>query len=290
MAKNLNNTNTTTSLEATRKLLEMSRNERLIYVRDTILSVNKTTDELYIRKEKLAQFLFDNDVIQHQLSKTELKKIKRQELVDILDTAVQNLMKAGIITPVNTVSVGDLDISNDIEPEEIEEETFTPLEYTNNISMNILKGVIEQANTNNAHNFISDWMLTSVIAELVTRHPLKGKDADGKWTEFYKSFTEAQKENIKILRVEFLKRSGFTPIKGKDGKATGYVIPAKSLIYGRHKWLGAACVYHFVAKGNTKPVVYHVSLNGIKNVATGNITPLDDSAYAKLDSACKFIQ
>ena len=353
--------------------LNMNRNERLVYVWETVLNVTNTSDKLYIDKEKLAKFLFDNDIIQRQLSKKELKKTGRQELIDILDTAVQNLAKAGLITInkeeerednamikttvdiINNPNTPDeviyeklreevamirttLDIINnpntpdevicekfreetgitvrelvkylfdylrEKQAEEIDKakvsvceqsekqavtvaEPFVPVEYSKEIAGDILKKVIITANKNDSHNVISDWMLTSAVAEVVIGHPLKGKDENGKWTEFHLNFTEEQKENIKSIRVQFLRNNGFKPIKDKDGKTTSYIIPAKLLVYGRHKWLGLDCIYHFIDKNNNV-TVYHVSLSGIKNAKTGTITPLSDDAYNKLDTVCRFI-
>ena len=331
-------------------ILNMNRNERLVYVWETVLNVTNTSDELYITKDELAKFLFDNDIIQRQLSKKELKKTNRQKLIDILDTAVNNLAKAGLIT-INKEEESKkeevvmikttLDIINnpntpdEVIYEKLKEETgitvrelvikyllnhlsekqaeeidkakvsvceqseeqavtvaepFVSVEYSKEVAADILKRVIITANNNANHNVISDWMLTSAVAEIVTGHPLKGKDENGKWTEFYKTFTEEQKENIKALRVQFLRANGFKSIKDKQGKTTSYIIPAKLLVYGRHVWLNAACVYHFISKNSTKPVEYHVSLNGIKNAATGAITQLSDDAYVKLDATCKFIR
>ena len=130
-------------------------------------------------------------------------------------------------------------------------------------------------------------MLTSIISEITIGLPLIGM-VDGKRVEHYKTFTDEQKAVIKTIRNEFLKRSSFKSIKNKEGnKTTGYVIPAKSLVYGRHKWLGAACVYHFKdSKGVT--TIYHASLNGVKNTTTGEITKLDDEIYNKLDNKYLF--
>lgn len=110
---NLNATiNTTSNKEETTMMnntlatrtLNMNKTERLMYVHDCLANVTKTTDELYIKKEELAQFLFDNDIIGRCIGKNELKRTKRQELVDILNTAVQNLIDSKVITPVKVVS------------------------------------------------------------------------------------------------------------------------------------------------------------------------------------------
>ena len=106
---NLNaTTNTTSKKEETTMMnnlatrtLDMNKTERLMYVHDCLGHVTKTSDELYIKKDELAQFLFDNDIISRMPGKNELKKTKRQELVDILNVAVQNLVNNKVITPVN---------------------------------------------------------------------------------------------------------------------------------------------------------------------------------------------
>ena len=89
------------------RTLNMNKTERLVYVLDIVLHVTKTSDELYVKKDELAKFLFDNDIISRMPSKNELKRTKRQVFVDILDTAVQNLIKNKMITPVNTTPVSD---------------------------------------------------------------------------------------------------------------------------------------------------------------------------------------
>lgn len=89
------------------RTLNMNKTERLVYVLDIALHVTKTSDELYVKKDELAKFLFDNDIISRMPSKNELKRTKRQVFVDILDTAVQNLIKNNVTTPVNTAPVSD---------------------------------------------------------------------------------------------------------------------------------------------------------------------------------------
>lgn len=272
-------TNTTNDL-ATRTL-NMNRVERLMHVRDSLTHATKTTDEFYIKKEELVQFLFDNDIISRMPGKNELKKTKRQEFVDILMTAVQNLIDAKVITPINAVPVGDLDITHDNAPEPIEESPATVV-FNDGLALKILEGVIRQADTNKAHNFISDWMLTSIISELVLGHPLKDKGH-----EYYKSFTDEQRKILVDMRKAFINKTHLIT-KTNNGKVTGYYIPAKVLVWGRHVHLGVACVYRYV-NNNKILAEYHVSLNGIKNVATGNITVLDDAAYETLDTKCVFV-
>ena len=107
-----NNNATTIKEESTMetlatRTLNMNKTERLVYVLDIALHVTKTSDELYVKKDELAKFLFDNDIISRMPSKNELKRTKRQVFVDILDTAVQNLIKNKMITPVNTTPVSD---------------------------------------------------------------------------------------------------------------------------------------------------------------------------------------
>ena len=162
------------------------------------------------------------------------------------------------------------------------EKLNTSVVFDDGLALKILERVIRQADTNKAHNFISDWMLTSIISELVLGYPLKDKEH-----EYYKSFTAEQKKILVDMRKAFINKTHLIA-KTNNGKVTGYYIPAKILVWGRHVYLGIACIYRFMS-GNKVAAEYHVSLNGIKNVASGVITELDDNAYATLDSKCVFV-
>ena len=164
----------------------------------------------------------------------------------------------------------------------IKEELNTSIVFDDGLALKILERVIRQADTNKAHNFISDWMLTSIISELVLGYPLKDKEH-----EYYKDFTDEQKKILVEIRKAFIKRTKLIA-KYNNYKITGYYIPSKMLVWGRHVYLGVACIYRFMS-GNKVAAEYHVSLNGIKNIASGVITELDDNAYATLDSKCVFV-
>ena len=179
------------------------------------------------------------------------------------------------------IPVGDLSITHDNAPEPIEESPATVV-FDDGLALKILEGVIRQADTNKAHNFISDSMLTSIISELVLGCPLKDKGH-----EYYKSFTAEQRKILIDIRKAFINKASLIT-KTKNGKVTGYYIPAKILVWGRHIYLGVACVYRYISN-NKILAEYHVSLNGIKNVATGNIAALDDAAYETLDTKCVFV-
>ena len=162
------------------------------------------------------------------------------------------------------------------------EELNTSIVFDDGLALKILERVIRQADTNKAHNFISDWMLTSIISELVLGYPLKDKGH-----EYYKSFTAEQKKILVDIRKAFINKTHLIA-KTNNGKITGYYIPAKVLVWGRHVYLGVACIYRFMS-GNKIVAEYHVSLNGIKNIDSGVITELDNNAYATLDSKCVFV-
>ena len=150
----------------TERTLNMNRVERLMYVYDNLLNITKVTNELYIKKDELATFLFDNDIIGRHLSKNEIKKIKRQELVDTLITAVDNLIKAGVITPINTVPVGDLNITKDNVPETIEEEVVQDNNNAKAKTDKLLALIKACAADNNKKGFgytISSYMLQACI-------------------------------------------------------------------------------------------------------------------------------
>lgn len=92
-----------------KEVINMTKTERMVQTLEFAQKVTNNHDENYVSKEALAQFLFDNDITGRMPSKTELKKTKREVYVDILDTAVKNLIKAGVITPVKTYSINPLD-------------------------------------------------------------------------------------------------------------------------------------------------------------------------------------
>lgn len=249
-------------------------------------SNQKVQDAGYIKKDDLRVILneqfgfrFNNKATRTEMVETFMAMYK--DSLNIADEVAYGNIQTDTMD-TDTVSVGDF--CCDKAPEVIEyEPDFVPVEFNDNLATEILEKVIRQADTNKAHNFISDWMLTSIISELIIGLPLKDK----KGTEYYKTFTDEQKKNLVEIRKAFIKRANLIA-KHNNSKVSGYYIPAKVLVWGRHKYLGLACVYRFMV-GNRIAAEYHVSLNGIKNVATGVITPLDDNAYATLDSKCIFV-
>ena len=172
-----NNNATTIKEESTMetlatRTLNMNKTERLIYVLDIALHVTKTSDELYVKKDELAKFLFDNDIISRMPSKNELKRTKRQVFVDILDTAVQNLIK-NKITPVNTAPVSDAKAK----------------------TVEVLKLIKEAAVTNHNKGFgttVSAYMLCAYILQAgYGIKKLKGHESE---------ITDEQKDTVKRVR------------------------------------------------------------------------------------------
>lgn len=235
------------------------------------LSIKKIQDKKYVTNEMLRA--------EYQKLTGEVIGTKKTRMVII--TKLQEYINQNTKEEPNTVDVGDLDITHDNAPESIEESTATVV-FDDGLALKILEGVIRQADTNKTHNFISDWMLTSIISELILGHPLKDKGH-----EYYKSFTAEQRKILVDMRKAFINKTHLVA-KTNNGKVTGYYIPAKILVWGRHVHLGVACVYRYI-NNNRILAEYHVSLNGIKNVATGNITALDDAAYKTLDNKCVFV-
>ena len=246
--KNDNNTTTTNnSTTVEREETTMMRTTQELI--NDALSIKKIQDKKYVTNEML---------------RAEYKKLT-DEVIGIKTTRMVIITKLQEYINQNT-----------------KEEPNTPVEFNDTLATKILEKVIYQADTNKAHNFISDWMLTSIISELIIGLKLKDKGV-----EHYKTFTDEQKKNLVEIRKAFIKRAKLVA-KYNNSKVTGYYIPAKMLVWGRHKYLGVACVYRFMS-GNKVAAEYYVSLNGIKNVATGAITALDDNAYATLDSKCVFV-
>ena len=267
--------------ETTMKTREFTLEELVQVLTDN----QKVQDAEYIKKDDLRVILnqqfelgFNNRATRTEMIDTVMAMYK--DSLDIADEIAYGNIIVEENNASDSVSVGDLDITHDNAPESIEEEAEVKL--TDELATKILEKMIRQADTNRAHNFISDWMLTSIISELVIGHPLKDKGH-----EYYKSFTDEQKKILVDIRKAFIDKVGLIT-KTNNGKVTGYYIPAKILVWGRHIYLGVACVYRYV-NNNKILAEYHVSLNGIKNTATGNITALDDAAYETLDTKCVFV-
>ena len=298
MTNNTNNTKTinfttkkeviTMTNEMIKKLDTLNRTMQLVQVLEWCDNIKNVHDVYYVKKDVLAQFLFNKDLISRQLSKKELKRIKRDELIANLREAVGNLREAGIITPTTpvakVVSVGDF--CRDNAPVEIiEEPTF---ELNQDMASKILEKVIRQADTNKAHNFISNWMLTSAISEVLFGVPLKEK-RNGEIIEHWKNFSKEQNTTLAYIHKEFVCKSGLVA-KRKDGTIVGYTIPAKVLVWGRHKYLNKVCVYKVIDKYGKPLAEYLVSVNGIKNAATGKTMSLTADDYNTLDTKCVFIR
>lgn len=274
-----NNTNTTATNNSATLVAKEEMTMKTLVKR--ITDNKKVQDKGYIDRPTLKtimneQFGFH---FNNRSTRTEMVEALMAKYKDSLSIADEVADENTVVD--NGVSVGDLAITHDNAPESIEEES-TFVEFNDGLATKILERVIHQADTNKAHNFISDWMLTSIISELIIGLPLKDKGV-----EHYKTFTDEQKKNLAEIRKAFIKRAKLVA-KYNNSKVTGYYIPAKILVWGRHKYLGVACVYRFMS-GNKVAAEYYVSLNGIKNTATGAITALDDNAYATLDSKCVFV-
>lgn len=278
-----NNTNNTATNNSTTTLKEESimRTFTLEELVQVLKDNQKVQDTEYIKKDDLKV------ILNEQFGFSFNNKATRTEMVDTVMAMYKDSLKVadeiayGNVTEDNSVAVGDLDITHDNAPEPVNESPATVV-FDDGLALKILERVIRQADTNKAHNFISDWMLTSIISELVLGYPLKDKGH-----EYYKSFTDEQRKILVDMRKAFINKTHLVA-KTNNGKVTGYYIPAKVLVWGRHVHLGVACVYRYV-NNNKILAEYHVSLNGIKNVATGNITALDDAAYETLDTKCVFV-
>ena len=218
-----NNNATTIKEESTMetlatRTLNMNKTERLVYVLDIALHVTKTSDELYVKKDELAKFLFDNDIISRMPSKNELKRTKRQVFVDILDTAVQNLIK-NKITPVNTAPVSDAKAK----------------------TIEVLKLIKDDAVANHNKGFgttVSAYMLCAYILQAgYGIKKLKGHEAE---------ITDEQKDTVKRVR-QWLIDKGY--IKACVYKTNGKSVytddydgnHADSMIH-HSKSLGLTCV------------------------------------------------
>lgn len=82
--------------------MNMNKVNGIVNMNELVNNVTKTSDNRYVKKDDLAKFLSDNKIID-KLSKNELKKTKRDELVSILNAYVDNLINTGVVKPLETV-------------------------------------------------------------------------------------------------------------------------------------------------------------------------------------------
>ena len=172
--------------EMTEKLSAMNRTMQLVQVLEWCDNITNKHDVYYVKKDVLAKFLSDKDIIARDLSKNELKRTGRDKLIDTLRNTVSNFTNAGIITPVNTndsnsITAGDLDITNDNAPESIEEPTSavkTPVSdaraKTNEL-LNLIHGHAKDNKRKGYGTTISSHMLQAYILKVGHNVPkLKG--------------------------------------------------------------------------------------------------------------------
>ena len=251
---------------------------------DDALNIKKISNKRYVTRLMLRNKYKEltGEIIRDKRSGM-IKKL--QEYIESNTVIEDNFCndKASKDEPDNTIIAGDF--CRDNVPESIEEPTP---ELSQNMAAKILKKVICQADTNKAHNFISNWMLTSAISEVLFGTPLKEKK-NGNVIEHWKGFSKEQNKMLAYIHKEFVNKSGFVA-KRKDGTIVGYTIPAKVLVWGRHKYLNKACIYKVIDKYGKALAEYLVSVNGIKNAATGKTMSLTEDDYNTLDTKCVFIK
>ena len=273
----MENTATVTTNNDTAEAKEEMTMETLIR---RLTENKKIQDKDYIKKDDL------RIILNEQFGFNFNNKSTRTEMVEVLMNKYKDSLKIVDDNNIedNSISVGDF--CRDNAPESIEEPPVFALD--SNIAAKILEKVIRQADTNKAKNFISNWMLTSAISEVLFGVPLKEK-RNGEIIEYCKGFSKEQYKVLAYIHKEFVNKSGFVA-KRKDGTIVGYTIPAKVLVWGRHKYLNKACTYKVVGKDGKPLAEYKVSMNGIKDAATGKMIPLTADDYDTLDTKCVFIR
>ena len=145
----------------------------------------------------------------------------------------------------------------------------------------MLVKALRYARKNMYEAYISSFIIRSLAAK-----KLFGKSlVDGK-TKQRNTFSDEQNAAIDSLTKEFAD-AFLIPYKDK-----GYVFKAEYMA-----WFYGTCEYYFLkgyknSSGDVinKEIVYIVDYNNktITRKGNGNVTVLDESAYAKLNSACKF--
>lgn len=259
--------------------------EELIY---DALSVKSFRDKRYVSNKRL--------IAEYKKLTGEIIRARRAVIIAKLQEHVKEEPETVVAgdfcndkTPVEIKEEPEMVIAGDFcrdnVPESIEEPT---VELNQSMASKILERVIRQADKNKAHNFISNWMLTSAISEVMFGVSLKEKRNE-EVIEHWKGFSKEQYKMLAYIHKEFVNKSGLIA-KKKDGVICGYTIPAKVLVWGRHKYLNKVCVYKVVDKYGKPLAEYQASMNGIKNTATGKTMSLTADDYNTLDTKCVFIR
>lgn len=267
------------------------------------LDIEKTSDPDYLRKDVLAGILNSN--FGKEYTKTGLKKIKREVLVEELRTKLAEFL--------NDEDANDG--TEEIEAEAVETEVpgaadgFCEPEqsdamngvdelvkhYTSQTEVhNIIFGVERGGRTINGlqyyvqkygkGNYVSEHIMTSVIAEQTTGKPLKNKDGSDN------TFTQHQIDVIKGIREYLVKNiTRFTTYK--DGRVSGYFLNAYT-VYKINSNRGMKYWFKYTPestlKMGKKGETYIVRNNKLymgKRCVVENMTYQD---YLKLDATCSF--
>lgn len=249
--------------------------ERAKALMDSIEKNPKIQDKEYLDRPKLRSAIKDTLKLEEDPFNN---RSTRKEMVAYLKDAIVFFEEH-----IKAVSESETTVETAEAPIEVKDD------FNDKNKLLVLKKVILQADKNHSKNIISLWMLKSAISEVLLGKPLKQK-VDGKIID--NSLLFSDEENSRIDR--FLKKMVINAklkaitkitidINGKQTEYTSaYVIPAKVLVYGRHKFLNRACVYGYKLEDGGI-LEYTVSLDGIKNPKTGVVTQMSDKVYETLE-------
>lgn len=235
----------------------MNRTMQLVQVLEWCDTIKNVHDVCYVKKDVLAQFLFDKDLIGRQLSKKELKKITRDELIANLRSAVENLTKANVITPVTpvaeVVSVGDLSITSDriYYDDTIIEKAVNPTpDDAKALTYRLMHKIGDHAINNRKKGFgttVSAWMLCAYILEVkYGMTHLKGHEHE---------VTDEMKETVKNVRKWLIDNGYIKTVTFKDEKGFVFYTPEYD---GNRKDKMYDCT-KFQATGKVETTTYRVT-------------------------------
>jgi hypothetical protein len=237
----------------------MTKKERIL---DTWRRVNecpKTSDAGYVDRKELVQ-LFDDCMGNRPNS-----KVTRTQLVESLESIAKSFDKPQVKEEPLTVPAGDLEITKDTAPQE---NIWTPTVYDKDLAIYLIEKVVRHMDKSINQTFITEHMLTSIIAEKVVGKPLQGYE-NNVLVKYHETFTEEQVKNIQDIRATFIKNNNMKAHFNKDiGKITGYFMPINILVCARAKFLNKKSV--LCSKQNTNDKIL-VSIYGVQNPGTNEV-------------------
>lgn len=219
--------------------------------------------DLYIKKDALIQFCKDLELkVNNRTSRVDACVLIKHHADKLVDTTVVDTQPTAVDVPVVTpVAVPTIAID---------------AVWNVNTANAVVHKMMNMAKSNQYISFISDFILESLIAEVLFNKPKKYKDATGKYVE--NSFTDEQLSLIIQYKTKFVAKY-LIP----NGKGTGYTI--KSFLMA---WYYKKVVYRYSKNNTIVDYAIDYKANTVIRLGSGKIEQATAELFDKIDNSCMF--